>query len=163
MKHIKDGAGVFSIYSIRDGNGDLLKIQTCKAENIRRVIRFYKKKYPAYDITPIVHYYSLPAYLTIDDLLKEIDGRLSPKPVYNHNYTPRANTIRLQKLYSDNRLESELFRISLLGSFLSEYDEYDIYEDYHQRDETGDKLSYCDTYNATNQWIYEQREQRGTL
>lgn len=140
MKHVTTGAADFCIYSIRDERETLLKVNSCKAENIRRVIRFYKKKYPAYFITPIIHYFRLQPYQNINDILQEIDGRLKPQAIHNRNLSPVANTKRMNN-YRRGFLPDKCI------SIFEDYGEYDIYEDYHQHDETGDKLSIADDYN----------------
>ena len=140
MKHVTTGAGDFCIYSIRDGNDFLLKVNSCKSENIRRVIRFYKKKFPDYSVIPIIHYFKLQPYQNINDILRDIDGRLKPQAIYNRNLTPCANTKRLRN-YKRGFIADKCL------SLFEDYNEYDIYEDYHQADESGDKLSIADDYN----------------
>lgn len=147
MQHITNGGACFCIYSIRDEYNTLLKIQTCKSENIGRVLRFYKSKYPAYTVTPVIHKYYLHPHQDVKDLLKRIDNKLRPAPVYNHNYTPRANTIRLQKHLDGDFNISMSFIIKAMGDILHECNELDIYEDFHQQDETGDVFSYANIYN----------------
>jgi hypothetical protein len=46
-------------------------------------------------------------------------------------------------------------------SIFEDYGEYEIYEDYHQHDETGDKLSYADNYNDLK--IKLELQRRGEL
>jgi hypothetical protein len=46
-------------------------------------------------------------------------------------------------------------------SIFEDYGEYEIYEDYHQHDETGDKLSYANSYNDLK--IKLELQRRGEL
>lgn len=154
MKHVTTGAGDFCIYSIRDGNDFLLKVNSCKSENIRRVIRFYKKKYPDYWIIPIVHYYRIQPYQNVNDILQGIDARLDPAPLYDRNISAVANAKRMRN-YRRGFLPDKCMKL------FQNYDEYDIYEDYHQEDETGDKLSYADSYNDLK--IKLELQRRGEL
>jgi len=154
MKHVTTGAGDFCIYSIRDGNDFLLKVNSCKSENIRRVIRFYKKKYPDYWIIPIVHHYKIQPYQNINDILQGIDARLDPAPLYDRNISAVANAKRMRN-YRRGFLPDKCLKL------FQNYDEYDIYEDFHQHDETGDKLSYADSYNDLK--IKLELQRRGEL
>lgn len=128
MQHRTTGK-IFCLYSIRDEYKTLIKIQYCSPENINRVLRFYKSKYPAYTITPIIKNYCLSQNRDINDVLKTIDNKLRPAPIYNHNYTPRANTKRLQKYQN----EDEYLTLGLISKILTdifyEYNELDIYND----------------------------------
>ena len=154
MKHVTKGAGDFCIYSIRDGNDNLLKVNSCKSENIRRVIRFYADKYPDYWIIPIVHHYRLQPYQNINDILQGIDARLKPQALYNRNISAVANAKRMKNYRRG-------FLPDVCMSLYEDYGEYDIYEDYHQQDETGDKLSYADNYNDLK--IKLELQRRGQL